>query len=126
MPDGTTSLLMQIVHMLWDGIRFIGMLFMGLIIWHNSAKATGDIPDSVIDKEQLVDGLKHAGDVAGVSVGVVAIGDAAGVINWFDLINDYLQTGIIILTFIWMIYRIKEIRANIKSREREDMLNEQK
>ena len=105
----SVAFLANVVSHIWDAIRFIGVMLMGIIMWKgNIAQAMNDVHAGVTN------GLKHTTDAAGVGVGAVAIGDAAGVINWFDLISDTLQLGIIFLTFVWMTYRIIEIRVNIR------------
>lgn len=51
--------------------------------------------------------VKGIGDVSGVGAVVVA---------WLDIINPLLDVGIVILTAIWIGYRIKESKLNIKAR----------
>ena len=107
MPDGTT-LISQIIVVVWDSLKLVGLMIMGLIVWkRNGGQIETDIPS--IDRDPVTSGLKHVGDGAGVGAVIIAV---------LDVINPVLETGIIALTFVWMLYRIKEIRANLKAKKR--------
>ncbi len=111
MIDGATS----IFHALLDGLKVLGLMMMGIIMWRgNSAHAA----DGHIDHDAIVNTAKHTTDAVGVGVAAVAVADKAGVISWLDLINSYMQSGIILLTLVWMVYRIIEMRVNIKAKQK--------
>jgi len=110
MLDGATTA----TSIIFAAIKYTWLFLVGLIMWRSNSVQAMD--KQTIDHESITNGLKHIGDAAGVSVGAVAAGDAIGVVGWLDLINPLIQTSIMLLTLIWMGYRIIEIRANIKAK----------
>ena len=99
MIDGAAS----IFHALLDWLKVLGLMLMGMVMWK------GNTAHAEVDHEQITNGLKHVGDAAGIGAVIVA---------WLDIINPVMETGIIGLTFVWMIYRILEMRVNIKAKQK--------
>jgi len=101
MPDGT-SLISHLFSSMSDVIRAFILLFAGLFMF--KAKA----------QESVSQGVAHFNDAAGVSVAAVVVADNIGVVDWLAMINVYMQTGIVFLTLVWMVYRIVQIHRNLR------------